>query len=235
MPDLSIARLHRTLMARLIPLNLRASRHAGVEVTRLGTPYGGWWVPLDGLGPESIVYSVGVGEDASFDLELSERTGCRIQAFDPTPRALAYLAGLAAERLDVHPYGIWTEDTTIQMFTPANSSHVSLSVYDRFSTGTAFDLPVRTLTSAMALCGHDRIDLLKMDIEGAEAPVLDALLAGDLRPIILAVEFEKIESVRATMARIRRIQAVGYRAIAVERNNVTFLLPHVNGSLEGHE
>ena len=38
---------------------------------KLGTNYGGWIIPKNiALTPESIIYSVGVGEDISFDLLL---------------------------------------------------------------------------------------------------------------------------------------------------------------------
>ena len=39
---------------------------------KLGTDYGGWYVPTNlNLDEKSIVYSGGVGEDISFDLLLS--------------------------------------------------------------------------------------------------------------------------------------------------------------------
>ena len=37
-------------------------------------------------------------------------------------------------------------------------------------------LPVNSLTNFMAELGHDWVDVLKIDIEGAEWPVLKALL-----------------------------------------------------------
>ncbi len=224
MPDLSVARLHRTTMARVIPAAVRVVSVPGVTMTRLGTDYGGWWVPLSQIEADSVVYSVGIGEDASFDVELALLTGCTVQAFDPTPRALSYLQELSNPAIVTHPFGIWDENGTIPLYLPENDAHVSLSVVDRFDTGRSFDLPVRTLRTAMAECGHDRIDLLKMDIEGAEKEVLDQLLESEIRPAILAVEFERIESPRRTLDRIHRLQTLGYVPVAVERNNVTMML-----------
>ena len=55
---------------------------------KLGTNYGGWIIPKNiALTPESIIYSVGVGEDISFDLLLSDRYNCKIYLIDPTKRA----------------------------------------------------------------------------------------------------------------------------------------------------
>ena len=58
----------------------------------LGSDYGGWSVATTGLGPESVVYSFGVGEDISFDIALIKAFGMRVNAFDPTPRSAIYLA-----------------------------------------------------------------------------------------------------------------------------------------------
>lgn len=176
------------------------------------------------VGADSIVYSVGIGEDASFDIELARITGCTVHAFDPTPRALAYMDGLQNPAIVPHPYGLWNEDGTIPLFLPRNDEHVSLSVVDRFDTGRSFELPMRTLESAMRECGHESIDLLKMDIEGAEVEVLDSMISSGIRPRVLAVEFERIESPRKTLDRIKRLRMQGYCPIAIERNNVTLVL-----------
>ena len=45
------------------------------------------------LTPESIIYSVGVGEDISFDLLLSDKYNCNIYLIDPTKRAEKTLSG----------------------------------------------------------------------------------------------------------------------------------------------
>src|SRR5262245_47478917 len=62
---------------------------------RLGTRYGGWTIPDRVLGADSICYCVGVGEDISFDLDLVRRYGSTVYAFDPTPRAIAFVDRLA--------------------------------------------------------------------------------------------------------------------------------------------
>lgn len=61
-------------------------------VAFLGSSYGGWSICPDLLDSKSIVYSLGIGEDISFDLELIERFGTSIYAFDPTPKSLDWLS-----------------------------------------------------------------------------------------------------------------------------------------------
>lgn len=58
------------------------------EFIRLGTHYGGWYIPLDfTLTDQDVCYLVGAGEDISFDCELVKRYPCQVCIFDPTPRA----------------------------------------------------------------------------------------------------------------------------------------------------
>ena len=55
---------------------------------KLGTNYGGWYVPLNmNLNENSIIYSGGVGEDMSFDLLLQCKYNCDILLIDPTKKA----------------------------------------------------------------------------------------------------------------------------------------------------
>lgn len=59
---------------------------------RYGTEYGGFYIPVDiKLDQDSIVYSFGVGEDVSFDVEIAGTFNCNVYLFDPTPRSFDHL------------------------------------------------------------------------------------------------------------------------------------------------
>ena len=45
------------------------------------------------LDRDIIVYSFGLGEDIQFEKDVSERHGCVVYAFDPTPKSLNYPIG----------------------------------------------------------------------------------------------------------------------------------------------
>jgi hypothetical protein len=72
---------------------------------RLGTKYGGYEVPgaMPWLNADSVVYTVGVGEDCSFDIEFAARFGVRVHMFDPTPRALKHFSSVQAALLSGTP------------------------------------------------------------------------------------------------------------------------------------
>jgi len=186
---------------------------------RLGTDYGGWWIAPELLGPDSVCYCAGVGEDASFDLSLISQFGCNVWAFDPTPRAIAYATTLSDSRFHFEDVGIWSETTEMEFFAPRDPTHVSHSIDNIQGTTDSFVARCESLTDVMKRLGHDRVDLLKLNIEGAESAVLEAMLVSGVRPAQLCVAFEAIETPLATRRRIQRLGAAGYAVTHAERSN----------------
>lgn len=186
----------------------------------LGTSYGGRHVALEGITPDWVVYSFGIGKDVSFDLALIGEFGVAVQAFDPTPESLGWIAQQALpEKLIVHPYGLAERDGSREFFPPKNPQAVSHTVIERSSSrGPSITLPVKRLDSISAELGHSRIDLLKLDIEGAEYAVIAGLESLPLRPRQVLVEFHHrfrevgLERTRQAVAGLRRM---GYGLFSV--------------------
>lgn len=166
------------LLRRFLARTPRFPLEATVDKVHLGTTYGGYAVVPAGLGPHSIVYSFGVGEDASFDLALIERFGATVHAFDPTPRSRAWVdAQVWPPTFHFHPLGVAGADGTLTLHAPPDASHVSYSPVARKGSAEVVEVPVRTVRSLMAELGHDHVDLIKADIEGAEYEMIADLLA----------------------------------------------------------
>lgn len=201
--------------------------HPRDHLVRLGSAYGGYVIPGDLPRPDWICYSAGVGEDVSFDTELIERYGCSVFAFDPTPRAVAFAKRVKDENPHFHfePYGLWSSDGEVQLFSPRDPAHVSHSVLNLQRTASSITAPVRTLSSAMRNLGHTRIDILKLDIEGAEHEVIASLLGGIVRPTVVCVEFDQPSPLRGVLKTVRDLTAAGYELISIDRWNYTFVHP----------
>ncbi len=217
--------LWRRLNKEIVRAVYRTRAHLPTPLVRLGSDYGGWRVPEQSITPDWICYAVGVGCDATFDLAIIDRFGCTVHGFDPTPRAIRYVEGLEhdPERYVFHPIGIWTEDTTLSFFAPADPDATSHSVYDLGGTGRKFDAPCKTLRTVMKDLGHDRIDLLKMDVEGAWMPIVEWLADEHLTPKVLCIEFDSPTSL-ARVARARKhLGKLGLRLAHVEKENFVFL------------
>lgn len=199
------------------------------DLVRLGSEYGGWVVPSSMLDGDSVCYCCGVGDDVSFDLALIQRWGCVVHAFDPTPRAAALARTVAADepRYAFSELGVWSRDDTISLFAPKDRSD-AMQVENWSATPTQgpalqIDAKVRSISSLMRERGHTRLDLLKLDVEGAEYEVLGSALDEELDIRIVCVEFHKTPSVDPMIEMVRRLDAAGYGAVALDGFDVTFV------------
>ncbi|MGB2593194.1 MAG: FkbM family methyltransferase [Candidatus Acidiferrum sp.] len=172
---------------RFAPPSVQLQR--GTE--RFGSDYGGYCLDPSLVRRDSIVYSVGIGEDISFDLSLIARFGVNIEAFDPTPRVGAWLATQSLPpQFHFHPAGIAGHDGAETFYLPSCTDWVSHSVvYARQFARETVRLPVMRLSTAMQLQNHDRIDVLKMDIEGAEYAVIEEVVREKIPVTQLLLEF----------------------------------------------
>ena len=219
-----LLRMRLAALARLFPLIFRSGAGAP-EVVRLGSAYGGWWVPDDRLGPGSVCYCAGVGEDATFDFALAE-LGCTVVSLDPTPLALAHMATTELPaRLVFLPVGLAGRDGVRRFYAPRNPRHASFSIANLQRTGRYIEARVKTLATLMGENEHGTLDLLKLDIEGAEYEVLNSLLRDGIRPRVICVEFDQPTPVLRTWRAVRALARPGYAIAKVERFNLTFVAP----------
>src|SRR5271168_967726 len=65
-----------------------------------------WTIVTRGLGPSSVIYSGGVGEDITFEQELIRRFGVKIHIFDPSPVAVKTIARANTDHLLFKPLGL---------------------------------------------------------------------------------------------------------------------------------
>jgi FkbM family methyltransferase len=198
---------------------------------RIGSDYGGWIIPAAVLGADSVCYCAGAGEDISFDLGLIKRFGCQVFSYDPTPRAIEHVRKTAADipQYQFFPIGMWNKAEVLKFYAPADAQHVSHSIVNLQKTDRFFEAPCERLSVLMQQNGHHRIDLLKLDIEGAEYKVLESLIEDRLDIRIICVEFDELHHPLDQQYRDRIASAVdallaaNYLLVAVEHSNFTLL------------
>jgi len=174
-----------------------------------------WCLAPDYLNERSIIYSFGVGTDISFDLKIIEKIGCQVFAFDPTPRSIEWIKIRALPpEFKFMDYGISDKDDLILFYPPVNPAHVSFSANTSITKDNGIELPVYTLKSIMNKLGHDKIDLIKMDIEGSEYCVIQDLVNSGIELNQILVEFhhrfDKV-SIEKTRNAVKALQEVGFK------------------------
>ena len=215
-----LKRLAARLRRAIHTPRVRVEGHPGL--TRLGSEYGGWWVRNTPELQGGSVLSMGLGEDASFDVEIAARYGAKVVIVDPTPKAVAHYAALRGRlgqlrsvgyvaggkqpvesydltNLDDHALqlvakAIWKEEGFVRFYAPANPDHVSHSIEAGKVEGRSFlEVPATTYTSLLGTLSATPA-LVKMDIEGAEIVALNSILESGALPQQLLIEFDVLQT-----------------------------------------
>ena len=223
---------NKRFLKRLLGKELRLPIEIDVPVVKEG----GWWFAPGELDEDSIVYSLGVGDDIGFDLDVIDRLGVEVFAFDPTPSSISMLDGESLPaKFHFHPWAVTAADGTLDFYPrlrkDGTKSDVMFTMVPEPETvDDVIRVPAYSLATIVGKLGHERIDLMKMDIEGAEYEVLEGLIASPVQPRQLLVEFHHrfVENgLSRTYDIIGRLQSAGYRIFAISEigREISFLKP----------
>jgi FkbM family methyltransferase len=143
--------------------------------------------------PGMVIFDVGANI-GFYTLLLAERVGPtgRVHAFEPDPLSFAILSRRARPNVELNPTAVGDHTGRITLFTH-RSNRADNRVHDSLGAETAetVEVPLTTLDDYCAARGIDRIDAVKMDIQGAEVAALTGFrkTLGRLRPRWLLIEF----------------------------------------------
>ena len=202
-----------SLRLYLLGRDLIIRKNVKLDYSVYGTDYGAWPLIDHLINKNSIVYSFGIGEDISWDLSIIKQFDLTVHGFDPTPKSVDWvLKQDLPSNFIFHPFGLGEQTGDLQLFAPINSNFVSYSVENK-GNDNFVNVPVKSLSDTMIHLNHKRIDVLKMDIEGAEYGVIKTLLDNDIRPQQLLVEFHhrsKSIGKNKTIEALQNLKNIGY-------------------------
>lgn len=178
------------LFASFCRLFLRAYENYDYDIDRNGEA----WL-LERLRPlrPTVVFDVGanVGDwSVHAAVAFPEAT---IHAFEPVPdthSALARSATSLPGRIVANPFGLADKDGAIPLTVMADDNTLSSIVALHEGQGRQVDCAMRAGDAYMAEHGIDRIDLLKIDVEGAEHLVLQGFARALAEGRIGVIQFE---------------------------------------------
>lgn len=205
---------------------------------RLGTRYGGWWLFAPAISPQPLLVDCGLGNDISFTVEFLQRFGGRVIGIDPNPAALGYARANCPAGMEVRDAAFWKEaGRELRFHLPGPSEQLphgadgvsgSLLASHAYARGATRMVRTTSLVEVLASAERHECDVLKLDIEGAEYEVLEALCSsGDIHRVRqLLVEFHHQwtdHSFEESLDAVTRLEANGFKLRHWEDRNCTFL------------
>lgn len=247
-------------------LSQNMNQHSDDRFSRHGSSYGGWTICkcITHFEKEGFFISAGAGEDITFDLEILKISKLLAILVDPTDRAEkhvgAYLS--TSDQLVELPYlsdgtqsisnyfstenmrervrfikkALWIHDDGLNLYPPANISHVSFKLAQssgveevaRNFPSVSIETILETFDTNFVNSKTFRFILLKMDIEGSEYSILRNLTT-EIRPKQLLVELDFmrernsfIQILRLNLL-LRNMKKNKYRLAHIEKLNCLFL------------
>ena len=194
-----------------------------IEKKYFGSDKCGWVIAPQFVDKNSIVYSFGVGEEISFDLDIIEKFKLIVNAFDPTPRSIEWVKSqILPTNFKLNEYGISDYDGEATFYPPENPNYISHSIIEKERTkDKTIKVKMKKLETIMMELEHSHIDILKMDIEGAEYSVIENLKLSNIRPTQLLVEFHHRFpniGINKSIEAIGILRTLGYQLFSISNN-----------------
>jgi FkbM family methyltransferase len=177
----------------------------------------------DILSPRSLVIDLGMNK-GNFSYEIQRKYGCKIIGVEPNPVLCCNI--IQSERLHCYNYAITNEVGEVDFYIDEADSESS-SIY--LKTGSKIKIPSITLSHLIDDPKGLEVDLLKIDIEGAELLIFDEIdhqILWNIKQI--TIEFHgfiwpnQIQIIRKV---IKKLRHADFYAIDFSRNlsNVLFI------------
>jgi FkbM family methyltransferase len=164
-----------------------------------------------------------------FSLIAADRVGCdgRVIAVEPNPVAFAMLQAHVAANAIAHVeacrWGLSERDGSLPLYVPRADSYRDYNAtLLRRPEWTAVEIPVRRLDDCLDLWRVERIDLMKIDVEGAEPRVLaggaDHLSQGVIRHVMIEINGPRlVEAGSSPTALVDQLGMLGFEPARLSR------------------
>lgn len=188
------------------------------------------------VGPASVILDIGANQ-GQFTRAVVRKFGCRVHAVEPNPYLCTGLQESAIPGVTAH--GVALADTPgPRPFLIVNNSESSrFSSASGASEGTV-QVEAVTLEDLISEIPGGSIDLIKMDIEGAELDVLERVPAGALARVRqFTIEFHEFvypDSHARIEAVKKRFYDLGFWIVDFSRTNYDVLFVHPNARPSPH-
>ena len=184
-------------------------------IKRIGSKYGGWYIDPNIVPQNSYIISAGLGNDISFDLAMIKLTNCFVVGIDPTTLAAKTVSKIKEPKFVYIKRGLFPNDNGMTM---SNLMTNGNSIYSCGRMTTKF----HTISIPTLIKMYKNISVLKMNIEGAEYPVLMHLPEIDIKQVCIRFHHRKKTvpyNLKNTEKCILKLVRMGYEVMETNAGN----------------
>lgn len=186
---------------------------------------------LTGTSGGVCIVSAGIGDQINFELDVLKRLQEKnvvLLAIDPTPKALQFLRSVELPvNVKVIPYALCAEDKKVEFSLPDEEGWVSGSAEALNEDGRRLEKIIevegKKLSTILKENGLQKIDLLKLDIEGSEFAVLDNILSEgiDIKQMTIDLHHQYMVKNKDLLKKlIKKLHECGYKICFAGKDNL---------------
>jgi FkbM family methyltransferase len=142
-----------------------------------------WVISAERLPAEPLVYSLGLSENLSFDLGIIQQHAAEVHGFDPTIESRSFIAkSHLPAGFHYHCLAVAGHDGQLDLYQRMGKG-------GRKKGACFLKASCKKISTLVQELGHSRLDILKIDVEGSEYPILEDLCLKQIPISQIAVEF----------------------------------------------
>jgi FkbM family methyltransferase len=202
-----------------------------IDLTYAGQGSAGWNYYKEEINADSIIYVFGIGDNIDFEIDLMKEAESEVFAFDPTPYSISWLKSIeVSKKFIFHPWALSGSDGLLTLYPridkKGRSSKDMWTLDKTQSDGKNFiEVPAYSVKTVLKKLEHRGIDLLKLDIEGAEYESIRLMLDSKIYPKQILVEFHhRFIGIgkRKTIECIELLRSFGYKIFCISQTGREF-------------
>lgn len=187
----------------------------------------GHLVKISAINEKSFVVDLGANL-GGFSYEMEKRFKCKILAVEANPDLFKRLK--STNNTTFYNCAISDKDGTVDLVISDNieASSMFTTIASIWTSGNTVSVSGRKLSSLLDEKGITKVDLLKVDIEGAELMMIDSLSDSELSAFgQISIEFHEsldLSLRKKTLAVIERLKRIGYYTVVTSADKFSDVL-----------
>ena len=188
---------------------------------------------FDRFSSESVIFDVGCGSEAELSNYMIDHYGLKAYGVDPTRKHKSALQAIEQKQRGHFIYvdkAVGAESGLAMFYeSEENESGSMLAEHGNVKRDrlNSYKVEVVSLSALLGMSGRDRVDYVKLDLEGAEYGLIESLEVREIEGIDqLLIEFHhhcvSSYSQRDTELCVEMLESLGMRSLTVDDHNYLF-------------